>query len=131
MRAGSKLAGRVVTVGPARVASEGATTRISADVGGAEVYFDSSEVALEGPPEVFASHSCRGHAAALEAADDRAARSRVARRRPGDPRHLGRLVADAGDPALTAAMWRLVGRAYDPFEDRARRVREREARALL
>jgi hypothetical protein len=53
--AGSKLAGRVVTVGPARVASEGATTRISADVGGAEVYFESSDVALEGPPEVFAS----------------------------------------------------------------------------
>ena len=121
MSARSGLAGRVVTVGPARVRTEGATTRISADVGGAEVYFDSSEVALEGRPEVFASHSCRGHAAAREAADDRAARSRVARRCPGDPRHLG----------LTAAMWRLVGRAYDPFEDRARRVREREARELL
>ena len=32
------------------------------------------------------------------------------------------------DPALRGAMERLVGRAYDPFEDRARRVRDREAR---
>ena len=31
------------------------------------------------------------------------------------------------DPALRAAMTRLTERAYDPFEDRARRVREREA----
>jgi hypothetical protein len=31
------------------------------------------------------------------------------------------------DPALQAAMARLTERTYDPFEDRARRVREREA----
>lgn len=55
MSARSGLAGRVVTVGPARVRTEGATTRISADVGGAEVWFESSDVALEASPEVFAS----------------------------------------------------------------------------
>ncbi len=32
------------------------------------------------------------------------------------------------DPELRAAMERLTERAYDPFEDRARRVRQREAR---
>jgi hypothetical protein len=37
------------------------------------------------------------------------------------------LIEICDDPELRAAMQRLVARAYDPFEDRARRVREREA----
>ena len=47
--------GRVIAVGRPRVATDGATTRVSADVGGAEIYFESDDLPLEAPPEVFAS----------------------------------------------------------------------------
>jgi hypothetical protein len=47
-----------------------------------------------------------------------------------NPRHVPGylpLIELCEDHELRAAMQRLVERAYDPFEDRARRVREREA----
>jgi hypothetical protein len=46
---------RVVPVGPATATHDGRTTRVSADVDGAAVWFESGELVVERPPELIAS----------------------------------------------------------------------------
>ena len=55
MSAAKDRAGRVVPVEIAGSATEGGTTRISAAVGGRELYFESEDLELVPEPEAFAS----------------------------------------------------------------------------
>jgi hypothetical protein len=93
---GTRATARVVEVGESRVRATGSTSRACADVDGAEIFFESEDLPLSAPPELFAT-------ALVPAVAQRRWKLRIA------------------DP--------LDRRWLDGVRDRARRVREREARA--